>query len=142
MSWEVYPPAAIKRPLSDTILIVEDDGSIGSFLKQIIEEETPYSAEVIGNGEAAVHRAPDLRPCLLLLDYRLPGLNGIEVYDRLQEFSATRGVPTIMMSAALPVSDLQRRGIYPIRKPMDIGSVVRMITHAMATFEEQRLQTH
>jgi hypothetical protein len=45
-----------------------------------------------------------------------------------------------MMSATLPTSDLQQRGIYQLRKPMDIGNVVRMITHALATFEEQQLE--
>jgi len=38
----------------------------------------------------------------------------------------------------LPTADLQKRGIYQLRKPMDIGNVVRMITHAVATFEEQQ----
>ena len=44
------------------------------------------------------------------------------------------------MSATLPVTELEKRGIYQIRKPMDIGSVIRMITHAMASFEEQHMQ--
>jgi hypothetical protein len=51
----------------------------------------------------------------------------------------TRDVPTIMMSASLPVEELQRRGIYQLRKPMDMGNVIRMITHALATYEERRL---
>jgi len=51
----------------------------------------------------------------------------------------TKGVPAIMMSATLPTEELQRRGIYQLRKPMDIGNVIRMITHALATYEEQRL---
>jgi two-component system response regulator (stage 0 sporulation protein F) len=75
----------------------------------------------------------------LLLDYKLPGLNGLEIYDCLQSMEETRGVPTIMMSASLPDEELQRRGIYQLRKPMDIGNVIRMITHALATFEERRL---
>ncbi len=64
---------------------------------------------------------------------------GLEVYDRLQEREETRGVPAIMMSAALPIEELQQRGIYQLRKPMDVGGVIRMITHALATFEEQHL---
>ena len=44
-----------------------------------------------------------------------------------------------MMSASLPVEELQQRGIYQLRKPMDIGNVIRMITHAMATYEERKL---
>ncbi|HAG97418.1 MAG TPA: response regulator [Ktedonobacter sp.] len=138
MPWEVIPPAA-QSPRSATILIVEDDADIGNFLQELIEEETPYNSAVISNGLQALEKAPQIHPCLLLLDYRLPGINGIELYDLLQEKKETSGVPAIMMSATLPVAELQRRGIYQLRKPMDIGSVIRMITHALATAEEQQL---
>ena len=138
MPWEVIPPAA-QSPRSATILIVEDDADIGNFLQELIEEETPYNSAVISNGLQALEKAPQIHPCLLLLDYRLPGINGIELYDLLQEKKETHGVPAIMMSATLPVAELQRRGIYQLRKPMDIGSVIRMITHALATAEEQQL---
>ena len=87
----------------------------------------------------ALEKAPQIHPCLLLLDYRLPGLNGVELYDRLQQKEETSGVPAIMMSATLPVAELQRRGIHQLRKPKDIGGVIRMITHALATSEEQHL---
>ena len=138
MPGEVIPPAA-QSPRSATILIVEDDMHIGEFLQHLIEEETPYTTSVISNGFQALEKASQIHPCLLLLDYRLPGINGIELYDRLQQKEETRGVPAIMMSATLPVTELQRRGIYQLRKPMDIGSVIRMITHALATSEEEQL---
>src|SRR5205807_2814486 len=134
MTGEVIPPAA-QIPCSATILIVEDDADIGKFLQRLIEEETPYNTAVITNGLQALEKAPQIHPCLLLLDYRLPGVNGIELYDLLQEKKETHGVPAIMMSATLPVTELQQRGIYQLRKPMDIGSVIRMITHAIATAE-------
>jgi len=120
-------------------MIVEDDADIGIFLRQLIEEETPYHTAVISNGYQALEKAPQIHPCLMLLDYRLPGINGIELYDLLQDKEETSGVPTIMMSATLPVAELQRRGIHQLRKPMDIGSVIRMITHALATAEEKGL---
>jgi len=138
MPREFIPPAA-QSPLTTTILIVEDDADIGQFLQQLIEEETPYHTRIIDNGQKALELAPDVHPCLLLLDYRLPGINGLELYDRLQEIEGTRGIPAIMMSARLPEKDLAQRGIYQLRKPMDIGGVIRMITHALASFEEKRL---
>jgi CheY-like chemotaxis protein len=138
MPGEVIPPAAL-TPRSATILIVEDNADIGGFLQQLIEEETPYNTALIPNSQQALEKAPQVHPCLLLLDYRLPGLNGIELYDRLQQKEETSGVPAIMMSATLPAVELQRRGIHQLRKPMDIGGVIRMITHALATSEEQQL---
>src|SRR5438132_8352273 len=138
MPGEVIPPAAL-TPCSATILIVEDDANIGMFLQQLIEEETPYHTAIIDNGLYALEKVSEIHPCLLLLDYRLPGINGLELYDRLQQKEETSGVPAIMMSATLPIVELERRGIYQLRKPMNIGSVIRMITHAMASSQEQQL---
>jgi CheY-like chemotaxis protein len=138
MSRQFIPPAA-QLLCSATILIVEDDEGIGEFLQQAIDEQTPYQTTVVHDGPQALERARQIQPCLFLLDYRLPGMNGLEVYDHLQNIEETRGVPAIMMSATLPTEELQRRGIYQLRKPMEIGNVIRMITHAIATFEEQRL---
>jgi CheY-like chemotaxis protein len=140
MPGEVIPPAA-HGPQNSTILIVEDDADIGQFLQQLIEEDTPYHTVVIENGLQALEQAPKINPCLLLLDYRLPGINGLELYDRLQEFADLRETPAIMMSATLPVEELEKRGIYQLRKPMDIGGVLRMITHALASFEEKKLHS-
>lgn len=138
MSRQVIPPAAqILR--SASILVVEDDENVGEFLQQAIDEYTPYHTTVVHDGTHALEKAQQIQPCLLLLDYKLPGINGLEVYDRLQSMEETRGVPAIMMSASLPTEELQSRGIYQLRKPMDIGNVIRMITHALATFEERLL---
>ncbi len=140
MSQSVIPPAAGRIKSNSLILIVEDDAAIGSFLKQLIEDETPYTSIVVSDGPNALLIASQTHPCLFLLDYRLPGMNGVEVYDQLQIMEEMKGVPAIMMSATLPTEELQKRGIYPLRKPMDIGNVIRMITHALATFEEQQLE--
>jgi CheY-like chemotaxis protein len=139
MQRRVIPPAAAKTLRSANILIVEDDPDIGDFLKQIIEEDTPYDITVVYDGEQALEKARHIHPCLLMLDYLLPGMNGLEVYDRLQTMNETKGVPAIMMSATLPTEELWLRGIYQLRKPMGLGNVIRMITHALATYEEQRL---
>lgn len=139
MPESVIPPAAHHNRQNSTILIVEDDAAIGDFLQQLINEETPYTSAVVTDGPKALEKALQIHPCLFLLDYRLPGMNGVELYDRLQTYEETREVPAIMMSATLPTEELQQRGIYALRKPMDIGNVIRMITHALATFEEQHL---
>ena len=104
MPREVIPPAA-QGPRNTTILIVEDDADIAQFLQQLIEEETPYHTTVIDNGQTALEQAAEIRACLMLLDYRLPKLNGLELYDRLQDNPVTVDVPTIMMSATLPVKN-------------------------------------
>jgi CheY-like chemotaxis protein len=138
MFQQVVPPAA-QTLRSSSILIVEDDENVGEFLQQTINEYTPYQTTVVHDGFDTLERARQIQPCLMLLDFKLPGMNGLEIYDHLQSIEETRDVPTIMMSASLPIAELQQRGIYQLRKPMDIGNVIRMITHALATYEERQL---
>jgi CheY-like chemotaxis protein len=138
MFQQVVPPAA-QTLRSSSILIVEDDENVGEFLQQTIDEYTPYQTTVVHDGFDTLERARQIQPCLMLLDFKLPGMNGLEIYDHLQSIEETRDVPTIMMSASLPIAELQQRGIYQLRKPMDIGNVIRMITHALATYEERQL---
>lgn len=137
MSKEVIPPAARRAP-TITILIVDDDISIGEFLQQLIEEETPYRSEHVLSAEAALQRIDETHPDLILLDYRLPGMDGLELYDLLKARHG-RHVPVIMMSGMMPVEEANKRQIFQLRKPMDIRSVMRMITHALASYEEDEL---
>ena len=128
MQRRVIPPAAAKTLGSANILLVEDDPGIGNFLKQNIEEDTPYNITVVYDGEQALEKAQHIHPCLLMLNYRLPGMNGLQVYDHLQTMNETKDVPVIMMSATLPIEELQRRGIYQLRKPTDPSNVMATTT--------------
>jgi len=77
------------------ILVVEDDATIAAALADRLRAEG-FDAEVVGDGLAAVARAEELRPDLVLLDVMLPGLDGLEVCRRLQ---ASRYVPVLMLTA-------------------------------------------
>ena len=92
-----------------TILLVEDDSSIGSFLEEAIEQETPYRAIVASDGHAALKLVRHFTPCLFILDYGLPDMNGIELYDRLHINHALAPIPAILMTASrqLPQQQLQ-----------------------------------
>jgi DNA-binding NtrC family response regulator len=140
MSREVIPPAA-RRSTNINILIVDDDPSIGEFLQQLIDEETPYRSEHVLSAEAALQRIDEIHHDLILLDYRLPGMDGLELYDMLEKREGRR-VPVIMMSGMMPVEEAEKRHIFQLRKPMDIRSVIRMITHALATYEEKELPSN
>lgn len=106
--------------ISRTILIVEDDEDIGAFLVQAITNETSYKALLARHGFEALKVAREIKPDLLILDYQLPGMNGLELYDRLQAIEDREAVPAIMMSALLPTRELDVREIFGIRKPFEL----------------------
>src|SRR5260221_13116853 len=66
-----------------TILLVEDDSSISSFLEEAIEQETPYRAIVASDSNAALKLVRHFTPCLFILAYGLPDMNAIDTYTRL-----------------------------------------------------------
>ena len=109
-----------------TILVVEDDMAITSFLVAAIEQETPYRAVVATDSHAALELVQHFIPDLMLLDYRLPGMNGIELYDRLKEVAS---IPAILMTASrrLPQEQLQQRQLIAFRKPFELEEFLATI---------------
>jgi CheY-like chemotaxis protein len=114
-----------------TVMIVEDDVHIGAFLLEAITEETPYHALLVANGAEALDTLQHLRPGLLILDYHLPGIDGLELYDRIHAMPEMEHVPAIMMSARLPHHELERRTIVGIHKPFDLDDFLQTIKNLL-----------
>jgi CheY-like chemotaxis protein len=114
-----------------TVMIVEDDVHIGAFLLEAITEETPYHALLAANGAEALDTLQHLRPSLLILDYHLPGIDGLELYDRIHAMPEMEHVPAIMMSARLPHHELERRTIVGIHKPFDLDDFLQTIKNLL-----------
>jgi DNA-binding response OmpR family regulator len=109
------------------IMLVEDDPAIAELLEQLIVQETPYQVVVLSDSLEALARALECPPRLLILDYGLPGLNGIELYDRLHEHQALQAVPSILISANIPLREVRRREMFYLRKPFEMSSLLEMI---------------
>jgi two-component system phosphate regulon response regulator PhoB len=81
-----------------TVLLVEDEGAQREVLAYNLEAEGFRVAAAV-NGEEALMLVDEAAPDLILLDWMLPGVSGIEICRRLKARSETRGVPIIMLSA-------------------------------------------
>lgn len=111
-------------PEVQKILVVEDDFALGEVLKDLIQDETPYKVFFVSSGEQALQLAKELKPDLLLLDYQLPGMNGLELYDILHTQKDFAEIPALFMSANPPVRELARRHISFIKKPFELDDVL------------------
>lgn len=114
-----------------TIMIVEDDTHIGTFLVEAITGETPYHAFLVANGSEALESLQTLKPHLLILDYHLPGIDGLELYDRVHAMPEMQEVPAIMMSARLPQRELEKRSIVGINKPFDLDDFLQQVKNLL-----------
>jgi two-component system phosphate regulon response regulator PhoB len=90
-----------------TILIVEDDNAIREMLASALVE-AQYRVVECGDAECALRRIGDRLPDLILLDWMLPGVSGVEFARRLKREDATREVPIIMLTARGEESDRLR----------------------------------
>lgn len=109
------------------ILVVEDDTDIGSFLVQAILQETTYQAMLVSDGTQALKVTKDIKPNLLLLDYQLPRMTGIELYDQLHASKGLEDVPAILISARLPRAEIEKRQIIGMHKPLELDDLLQTI---------------
>ncbi|MEP2184792.1 response regulator, partial [Roseibium sp.] len=84
--------------MSPKILIVEDEAPIVTLLRYNLEREG-FEVLEAGDGEEAILLAMEKTPDLILLDWMLPLLSGVEVCRRLRRTPETKGVPVIMLTA-------------------------------------------
>jgi two-component system phosphate regulon response regulator PhoB len=80
------------------LLLVEDDRSLAE-LVTFHFERAGYAVTRTGDGEEALILAEEVRPDLILLDWMIEGISGIEVCRRLRRRAATANVPIIMLTA-------------------------------------------
>ena len=129
MTQDTEPLAGEARATTNTILLVEDDPNIGSFLVEAIGQETPYRAIVANDSNAALKLVRHFTPCLFILDYGLPGMNGIELYDRLsinQELAPIRAI-LITANRQLPQEQIKQRQLITFMKPFELDALLAAI---------------
>ena len=110
-----------------TILLVEDNSIISELLIQMITQETHYKVFSVPDGLEALDLVKNIKPQLLILDYWLPFIQGIELYDRLHNTEGLEEVPAIMLSVNAPVKEINQRHMIYIKKPFDMPKLLDTI---------------
>lgn len=124
------------------ILLVEDDAALAELLVWHFEREE-FQVEHTADGEEALLLARESPPDLVLLDWMIEGLSGIEVCRRLRRIPDTANVPIIMLTARGEEED-RVRGLETgaddyVTKPFSprelvarVGAVLRRVRPALA----------
>src|SRR5687767_6617261 len=100
------------------IPIVDDESATLSLLQDVLEDEG-YEVVTAGDGQAALLLMQQTAVALVLTDYMMPRMNGVEFCTRLRADPATAAVPVFLLSAVPPVT---ADGLFTsvISKPFDI----------------------
>ncbi len=93
--------------LKPLVLIVEDEPGIAEMLKYNLEKEG-FRAVIAVNGEEAMLVTTEQSPNLILLDWMLPHLSGLEVCRQLRRAPKSKDIPIIMLTARGEESDRVR----------------------------------
>lgn len=119
-------------PHVKTILIVDDDDGIGEFLVTALTMEANYRALLMPNAAQALETVKTLIPNLFILDYQLPGINGLALADQLRVIDVLKHTPILLMSANPPQQgELERRSLAFIEKPFELDALLQEVEHLL-----------
>lgn len=82
-----------------SILLIDDEEGFCELVKENLELRSSFEVLVANDGLTGIAIAKRIKPALVLLDIKMPGLNGLEVLRRLKKDPATVAIPVIMLSA-------------------------------------------
>ncbi len=123
--------------MKHSVLIVDDEPGIRESLTDVLEDEG-YRVESVGSGEACLETLQTSKFDVVLLDIWLPGLDGIQVLEKIQALEAP---PTVIMISGHGTIETAVRstklGAFDfIEKPLSIDKTLLTLRHAL---EQSRL---
>ncbi len=127
-----------------TVLIVDDTPANLSLLEKILSTEE-YNVRALPSGELALASMKAALPDLILLDIKMPGMDGYETCAKLKENPLTRDIPVIFISALQETEDKIQAfavgGVDYISKPFQAAEVLaRVKTHLRLRTLQQGLE--
>jgi DNA-binding response OmpR family regulator len=93
--------------MPNKILIVDDEPFNLDLLEQELEDQN-YTIERASDGAEALDKVPSFQPDVILLDYMMPKMNGLEVLRRLREDASHKSIPVILLTAKATQEDKVR----------------------------------
>ena len=121
------------------ILVVDDEHLIRWSLEQNLKKQG-YEVQTAGTGEDALKTVRDDQPDLVLLDVQLPGMNGIQVLEKIKEIDEDIVVIMVTAQGALETAvTAMRLGAYDyINKPFNLEEMAIVIRKALETSDLRR----
>jgi CheY-like chemotaxis protein len=90
------------------ILVVDDEDLIRELVQACLEDLAGWETITAASGEECLQIAQTKQFDAILLDMSMPGMDGYEVYERLQSNPVTRSIPVILLTAKVLPSDRDR----------------------------------
>ena len=124
------------EPARNNLLVVDDEADIIAFLEQALSVHG-YQVRSASNGLEALECVGELMPDLILLDLKMPGMDGYEVIRELKGDEATRGIPIIVLTASPADNERDKMRVLGMgvalymTKPQSIETIVAEVKKVM-----------
>jgi len=122
------------------ILAVEDDEIILKALQYYLKLYG-FKVDVAGDGPTAIKMAQDKKPELILLDWMMPGMDGMEVLSELKHDDSTSSIPVFMLTGRGMIGDLDQAFTLGaddyITKPMDLSQLGQVVRDKWEKYKEK-----
>jgi DNA-binding response OmpR family regulator len=109
-----------------TVLLVDDDPNLLHAFLRILEAEG-FRTLTAPNGESALAIACAERPDIIVTDYMMPDVDGIELCRRLKSNGATLDIPVVMLTAAYPLPSSGNGWNALLTKPVGVPELLAVI---------------
>lgn len=119
------------------ILVIDDQPGIRRLLAEVLQEDG-YDVAVAANGQEALQKVKEITPSLILMDMKMPGMDGLETFRELKKIGKAERVVMMTAYGELElVKEALSLGAYKyITKPFDINVIKTTIKEAIR-FEKQ-----
>jgi CheY-like chemotaxis protein len=114
------------------VLVVDDDRDTRDLLQTALEQRG-YSVVLTASGKRALILARQEMPDLILLDLKLPGMDGYEVLQKLKAADSTADIPVVVITGSLTEEELKRQKVLSLgasrfmTKPFAVDDLVTEI---------------
>ncbi|MBM4446818.1 MAG: PAS domain S-box protein [Chloroflexi bacterium] len=133
---QVKPAREPKKAAKGKILVVDDEPVVRRLLSQVLTEEG-HEVEATDDGKDALNRIKSNRYNLILLDIKLPGMSGSELYERIKEIAESLAQRVVFITGDVIGVDTEafiaRTGVPYIHKPFDVKKLSTEIKRLLAT---------
>lgn len=124
-------PSGAGTDATKTILIIEDDADISELLLAVLQGETPYQVLLATDGFQALKIVSSIVPHLILIDYLLPHMDGLECARLLRTTKGIEQTPLILMSAYLPKNAAEWKDLLLLEKPFELDTFLQQVKHLL-----------
>jgi DNA-binding response OmpR family regulator len=128
---------------SYTVLIIDDHDELLEALRFALSALGPFRIETASDGAVGLERIYELRPHCVVIDVKMPGVDGLQLARTLRGDAETASIPFVILSALIQEKD-QTVGMLAgadqyLTKPTKPQELVEAIMRAIRVSEEERL---